>query len=89
VTRRRASDRTRGLRAFLDAENVAKPIPLLLVRRIVKHLPKSCLRLRFGVVLLVKHGCVDQLDKSPTQQGGSSHGPGTRAILRDSLAIAG
>jgi len=43
---------------LLGAENIAKPIPLLLVRRIVEHLPQSCLRLPFGFVLFMKHGSV-------------------------------
>ena len=41
-----------------EAKGIAKPIPLLLVRRIVKHLPQNCLRLPFGFVLLTKHGSV-------------------------------
>jgi len=43
---------------LLDAENIGEPVPLLLVRRIVKHLPENCLRLPFGFVLLKKHGSV-------------------------------
>jgi len=51
---------------LLDPENIGEAVPLLLVERIVKHLPQSRLRLPFGFVLLMKHGSVNRLDESPT-----------------------